>query len=83
MPRTTAHPIGLPPRNRGRQINLTLATPEGILLTVDEAADRLRIGRSKMYELLAGGHVASIHVGRLRRIEPQALLDYVHSQKPA
>ena len=81
MPRTTAHPI--PPRSRGRQINLTLATPEGILLTVDEAADRLRIGRSKMYELLADGHIASIHVGRLRRIEPQALLDYVHSQKPA
>ena len=81
MPTTTAHPI--PPRSRGRQINLTLANPEGILLTVDEAADRLLIGRSKMYELLAGGHIASIHVGRLRRIEPQALLDYVHSQKPA
>jgi excisionase family DNA binding protein len=83
MPRTTTHPITVAPRQRPRQINLTLANPEGILLTVDEAADRLRIGRSKMYELLAEGHIASIHVGRLRRIEPQALLDYVQSQKPA
>jgi excisionase family DNA binding protein len=57
--------------------------PEGIVLTVDEAADRLRIGRSKMYEILAEGHIASIHFGRLRRIEPRALLDYVQSQKPA
>ena len=83
MPKTTTRPYALPPQPRPRQINLTMANPEGILLTVEEAAERLRIGRSKMYELLAAGHIASIHVGRLRRIEPQALLDYVQSQKPA
>lgn len=77
MPRTTAQPMALPPRPRARHISLTLANPEGVLLTVDEAADRLRIGRSKMYQLLAAGQITSIHVGRLRRIEPQALLDYV------
>ena len=53
-----------------------------LLLTVSEAAQRLGIGRSLLYELLADGQVESIHVGRLRRIPTDALADYIDRQRP-
>jgi excisionase family DNA binding protein len=48
-----------------------------MLLTVEEAADRLGIGRSTMYQLIAAGLVDTVRVGRLRRVEPEALAAYV------
>jgi excisionase family DNA binding protein len=60
--RTDAHEI----------IDLTLRTDNRLLLSVEEAAERLGIGRSLMYELIGSGQVASIRVGRLRRISPEA-----------
>ena len=54
---------------------------ERLLLTVPEAALRLGIGRSLMYELLASAEVESIHVGRLRRIPADALAAYVDRQR--
>lgn len=56
-------------------------TDERLLLTVTEAAQRLGIGRSLMYELLASAQVESIHVGRLRRIPADALAAYVDRQR--
>lgn len=58
-------------------INLTIESDEKLLLTVVEAAHRLGIGRTLMYELLASGEVASVHVGRLHRIPGDALVDYI------
>lgn len=51
-----------------------------LLLTVEEAAQRLAIGRSLMYELLTSGRITSIHVGRLRRVPCGALSDFVEGQ---
>src|SRR3954452_24659176 len=48
-----------------------------ILLTVEEAADRLSLSRSTMYELLLKGELSSIQVGRARRIPAATLEDYV------
>jgi excisionase family DNA binding protein len=48
-----------------------------LLLTVEEAAEVLCVGRSLMYELISTGAVASVQVGRLRRVRPEALTDYV------
>jgi excisionase family DNA binding protein len=45
-----------------------------VLLTVEAAAARLSISRTRMYALLKSGDVASVRVGRLRRI-PTAALD--------
>lgn len=42
------------------------AEPE-ILLTPAEAADVLKIGRSKLYELIARGAINSVKLGRCRR----------------
>ena len=58
-------------------IDLTVRTDNRLLLSVEEAAERLGIGRSLMYELISSGQVASIRVGRLRRIAPEALSAYV------
>lgn len=51
--------------------------PTLVLLTVEEAARRLRIGRTTMYALIASGAVESVPVGRLRRVPPDALHTYV------
>ena len=58
-------------------IELTVRADNRLLLSVEEAAERLGIGRSLMYELISSGQVASIRVGRLRRIAPEALSTYV------
>lgn len=60
-------------------VDLTVRADDRLLLTVEEAADRLGIGRSLMYELIGCGQVASIRVGRLRRIPQESLTDYVRA----
>lgn len=50
--------------------------PERILLTVEEAAERLRIGRTQMFALVKSKQVESILIGRLRRIPVDALNAY-------
>lgn len=44
-----------------------------LLLTVEEAADRLGVGRSTMYGLIRDGEVESVQIGRLRRVPADAL----------
>lgn len=81
-PATTLHLLA-PVARAGRRaeprdvIDLTVRADDRLLLTVEEAADRLGIGRSLMYELIGSGQVASIRVGRLRRVPLESLTDYV------
>ncbi|WP_337063070.1 helix-turn-helix domain-containing protein [Kineococcus sp. G2] len=35
------------------------------------------MGRSKVYELMAGGQLPSVHIGKLRRIPSTCLAEYV------
>jgi excisionase family DNA binding protein len=48
-----------------------------VLLNIPEAACALGIGRSLLYELLAGGEIASVSIGRRRLIPADALAAYV------
>lgn len=48
-----------------------------VLLTVEEAAGALRIGRTRMYGLLREGRVRSVKIGNSRRIPVDALHAYV------
>jgi excisionase family DNA binding protein len=50
--------------------------PAKLLLTVTEAAARLGIGRTLMYELISTGEIPSVCVGRLRRIRTVDLEEY-------
>jgi excisionase family DNA binding protein len=48
-----------------------------LLLTVEEAAQQIGICRSNMFKLIRQGEVRSVKVGRLRRVTPAALEDFV------
>jgi excisionase family DNA binding protein len=50
---------------------------ERIVLTVEEAAERLGVGRTLMYALVRSGDIESIAIGRLRRIPLDALDEFV------
>jgi excisionase family DNA binding protein len=52
------------------------ATP--LVLTVEQAAKRLGIGRTLMYALVGSGEVESVEIGRLRRIPVECLTDYIN-----
>ncbi len=49
-----------------------------VLLTVEEAARRLRIGRTLCYRLIGTGELESVPVGRLRRVPADAVNEFVH-----
>jgi excisionase family DNA binding protein len=54
-----------------------------VLLTVEEAARRLRIGRTTCFALIRTGELESIPVGRLRRVPADAPAAYVARQRAA
>lgn len=50
--------------------------PPRVLLTVEEAAERLHIGKTKTYALVKAGEIESVLIGRLRRIHVNAVDAY-------
>lgn len=48
-----------------------------VLLTVEEAAQRLNIGRTTMYGLVSTGAIKSVTIGRLRRVPAECLDAFV------
>jgi excisionase family DNA binding protein len=47
------------------------------LLSPQEAARRLSLGKTRFYELLGSGAIPSVRVGKLRRVPTRALRAYV------
>lgn len=60
---------------------------ERLLVTPEFAAQKLSVSRSVVYELLAGGRLESIRIGRSRRIPVRALEAFISAtqreQQPA
>ena len=50
--------------------------PERILLTPEEAGERLGVGRTTVYALIKAGELESVQIGRLRRIPVVAVQEY-------
>jgi excisionase family DNA binding protein len=48
-----------------------------LLLTPHEAAQVLGIGRSKLYQLMRAGTIASVRIGSCRRIPATSLPDLI------
>lgn len=71
---------GAPVASR-RVLRVQVAPDERLLLPVSDAAARLGIGRSLMYELIAAGKVETIHIGRLHRVPVRALTAFVESER--
>ena len=53
-------------------------TPLPLVLTVEEAAERLGVGRTVMYALVSSGAVESVRIGRLRRVPTDALVTFLN-----
>ncbi len=49
------------------------------LLSIDEAADALGIGRSRLYEEVSAGRLRSLKVGRRRLVPASAITAYIES----
>ncbi|GAB7041052.1 MULTISPECIES: helix-turn-helix domain-containing protein [Catenuloplanes] len=59
-------------------------TDDRMVLTMEEAAQRLGIGRTTMYALVMNGEIRSVTIGRLRRVPVRCLTEYVdHLLDPA
>ncbi|WP_433299032.1 helix-turn-helix domain-containing protein [Actinoplanes sp. CA-030573] len=54
----------------------TDATP--LVLTIEQAARRLGIGRTLTYALVTSGEIESVTIGRLRRIPAECLTEYIN-----
>lgn len=53
------------------------ARPPSALITVQEAADRLAVSRWMIYRLIWENRLASVQIGRCRRIVRQSFDDYL------
>ncbi|MEU8609370.1 helix-turn-helix domain-containing protein [Actinoplanes sp. NPDC048791] len=51
--------------------------PTPLVLTIEQAAHRLGIGRTLMYALVTSGEIESVTIGRLRRIPADCITEYV------
>ncbi|GAA4541994.1 MULTISPECIES: helix-turn-helix domain-containing protein [Pseudonocardia] len=47
------------------------------LLTAEEVAEVLHIGRTRVYELIYAGQLQSIKIGRLRRVPVSAVEEFI------
>ncbi len=56
---------------------------KALLLTVQEAAEVLRLSRSKVYELVAAGVLPSLTIDRSRRIPADALPRWIEERARA
>ncbi len=54
-----------------------------LLLNVEEAAQLLSLGRNTLYSLMLSGQIASLKIGRLRRVPVSALKEFVRHQTAA
>ncbi len=62
---------------RGERLMPRSPDDDKLLVTVDDAARRLSIGRSHLYEYLLRGSLRSIRIGRSRRIAARDLQAFI------
>ena len=60
-----------------RQHNASPVDTNDIVLTIEEAARWLKVGRTLMCQLIRTGEVESVTIGRLRRVPLECLKEYV------
>lgn len=64
--------------SRTHREEATTTTTDPLLYTIKEAAEALRISRTKLYELMDADEIESIHIGRGRKIPADALRTYIN-----
>ena len=58
-------------------MNETFTTDDQLLVTPEEAARRLSVGRTTIYELMASWELQSVNIGRSRRVPVSSLSVFV------
>jgi excisionase family DNA binding protein len=60
-------------------LTVTEALAEALarLHNIEGAQERLGVGRSKIFELIASGELRSVRVGRRRLVPEQAIIDFI------
>jgi len=53
----------------------------GLLLKIPEATELLAIGRSTVYELIALGHLETVHIGRSVRVTTASIESFVDRER--
>ena len=51
-----------------------------LLLSIPEAAERVSLGRTKLYELIVRGEIPTVRIGRSVRIPARALAEWAERQ---
>lgn len=74
MPSAQHHEEG---RSNSQQVQ---PTPIKLLLTMDEAARALGLGRALLYTLVMKKQIASVKIGRARRVPVSALETFISQQ---
>ncbi len=59
-------------------MNESCITDDLLLVTPEEAARRLSVGRTTIYELMASGELQSVNIGRCRRVPVSSLSQFVN-----
>jgi excisionase family DNA binding protein len=54
-----------------------LQNDDQLLVTPEEAARRLSVGRTTIYELMSTGELESVNIGRCRRVPVSSLSSFV------
>jgi len=55
----------------------TIPFAQRLTCTIDEACEATGLGRTKLYELIGGGHIDTITIGRRRLVQVRSLLQLV------
>jgi excisionase family DNA binding protein len=58
-------------------VSESLITDDQLLVTPEEAARRLSVGRTTIYELMSSGELRSVNIGRCRRVPVSSLSSFV------
>jgi excisionase family DNA binding protein len=69
--------VSEPVESSSNGVGLVTEAMAPLLLTVNQAAAKLGIGRSTMYTLMYRGDIRPVHIGRSVRIHPQDLEQFV------
>lgn len=83
---TTAHVPTSITRSEGDHFPMSVnegSTASPLLLTVEQAAQQLGIGRTTVFALLKSGELESIPLGRLRRIPAECITEYIDRLRAA
>ena len=70
--------IPTPRRPQPEQVlDITVTPDDRLLLSIPEAAHRIGISRSQMYNLIAARQMPVVHIGRSAKIRADALTTFV------